>query len=233
MVKINKQRCTGFGDEVQDASSLKVENTQEYQDIIAMARFKLGTSINYLKGPFNRLADSLKNLWLSEGNQAPHFVSNFVDYWSVDDYVTFCEQVKLWALDHNVDPFDELQRRVRELLLCDKKSIQLLTIKKLLDKSKNNERVLFDQQANVQQLCNEIGEKDDQLFIDHDDFKQSTSQFGRLKGLVQAMRRHSNYLVNVNLAEQAKIITKPIQSSKKSEQPKKRKSKDHDDEPEL
>ncbi|GGI62668.1 hypothetical protein [Limosilactobacillus caviae] len=57
------------------------------------------------------------------------------------------------------------------------------------------------------------------------------------------MRQHSNYLVNqrltrrrlvnVNLAEQAKIISKPVQSNKKSEQPKKHKSKDHDDELEL
>ena len=243
MVRINKQWCDGFGGEVQDASLLKVENTQEYQDVIAMARFKLGTSINFLKGPFNQLAESLESLWLSEGSQVPHFASKFVDCWSADDYATFCEQVKLWALDHDADPFNELRHRVRELLLCDKKSFQLLTITKLLDKSKDNERVLFDQQANVQQLCNEIGEKDDQVFIDRDDFKQSTSQFGRLKGLVQAMRRHSNYLVNqrltrrrlinVNLAEQAKIISKPVQSRKKSEQPKKHKSKDHDDELEL
>ncbi|MCD7125039.1 hypothetical protein [Limosilactobacillus caviae] len=243
MVKINKRRCAGFGGEVQDASPLKVENTQEYQDVIAMAWFKLGTSINFLKGPFTHLADSIENLWLSEGDQVPHFVSKFADCWSVDDYATFCEQVKLWALDHGADPFDELRRRVRELLLCDKKSFQLLTITKLLNKSKDSERVLFDQQANVQQLCNEISEKDDQLFIDHDGFKQTTSRFGRLKGLVQAMRQHSNYLVNqrltrrrlvnVNLAEQAKIISKPVQSNKKSEQPKKHKSKDHDDELEL
>lgn len=243
MVRINKQRCDGFGGEVQDASPLKVENTQEYQDVIAMARFKLGTSINFLKGPFNQLAESLESLWLSEGSQVPHFASKFVDYWSADDYATFCEQVKLWALDHDADPFDELRRRVRELLLCDKKSFQLLTITKLLNKSKDSERVLFDQQANIQQLCNEIGEKDDRVFIDHDGFKQSTSQFRRLKGLVQAMRQHSNYLVNqrltrrrlinVNLSEQAKIISKPVQSSKKAEQPKKRKSKDHDDELEL
>lgn len=96
----------------------------------------------------------------------PKFASEFVDCWSVDDYAAFCEQVKRWASDHDADPFEELRRRVRELLLCDKKSFQLLTISKLLNKFKDDEQVLFDQQANVQQLCNEIGEKDDQLTVD-------------------------------------------------------------------
>ncbi|MBD7895703.1 hypothetical protein H9564_08410 [Limosilactobacillus sp. Sa3CUN2] len=223
MVKINKRCCSGVNGEVQNATPLAEKNTQEYQDTIGMAQFKLGKSIDYLEEPFDQLANSIKRLWLSEGDTLPRFVNKFADCWSSDDYATFCEQVKLWALDHDKDPFEELRRRVHELLLCDKKLFQLLTVTKLLRKSGDSERVLFDQQANVQQLCNEIGEEDDQLFIANDDFKQASSQFGRLKGLVYAMRLHSNYLVNqrltrrkmvnVDLAEEAKIISKPVQSS--------------------
>lgn len=237
MVKINKRRCGALGGEVQDASPLAVKNTQEYRDVIGMSRFKLSTSISYLKSPFDQLADSINNLWLNEGDSVPRFASKFVDCWSIDDYAVFCEQVKQWALDHDVDPFEELRRRVRELLLCDKKSFQLLTISKLLNKSKDDEQVLFDQQANVQQLCNEIGEKDDQLTVETDDFKHSTTQFDRLKLLVRAMRLHSNYLVNqrltrhqmvnVNIEEQAKLIAKPVPKRVK---PTKQLNKSKDDE---
>lgn len=239
MVKINKNRCNGFSGEVQDASPLNVENTQEYRDVISMVRFKLSTSIQYLERPFDHLADSMQNLWLNEGMQVPGFATKFADCWSNDDYVTFCEQVKLWALDHDEEPFSELYRRVRELILCDKKSLQLLTIRKLLDKSNENEKVLFEQQANVQQLCNEIGEKDDQIFVEDDSFKHSSTQFERLKSLVQSMRQHSNYLVNqqfthhrmvsINANEQAKIIAKPVPATKKLNQPMVNKTKDKDD----
>ena len=243
MVKINKNRCNGFSGEVQDASPLNVENTQEYRDVIAMTKFKLDTSMRYLEGPFDHLADSMQNLWLNEGMQVPGFATKFVDCWSNDDYVTFCEQVKLWALDHNEEPFSELYRRARELILCDKKSLQLLTIRKLLDKSNENEKVLFEQQANVQQLCNEISEKDDQIFVEDDSFKHSSTQFERLKSLVQSMRQHSNYLVNqrltrhqmvsVNANEQAKIIAKPVPATKKRNQPMMNKTNDKDDGLEL
>ncbi|WP_263987138.1 hypothetical protein [Limosilactobacillus fermentum] len=59
MTKINKRRCGEFGGEVQNASPLAMENTQEYQDVIGMSRFKLNTSISYLKKPFERFADSI------------------------------------------------------------------------------------------------------------------------------------------------------------------------------
>lgn len=243
MVKIYKNHCNGFNGEVQDASPLNVENTQEYCDAVAMAKFKLSTSVRYLEGPFDQLADSMQNLWSSEGMQVPGFATKFADCWSNDDYVAFCEQVKLWALDHEKDPFSELYRRVRELILCDKKSLQLLTIRKLLDKSNENEKVLFKQQANVQQLCNEISEKDDQIFVEDDSFEHSSTQFERLKSLVQSMRQHSNYLVNqrltrhqmisVNADKQAKIIAKPVPATKEPNQPTVNKAKDKDDGLEL
>ncbi|MEK1432521.1 hypothetical protein HCY88_10245 [Limosilactobacillus fermentum] len=173
----------------------------------------------------------------------PGFATKFVDYWSVNDYATFCEQVKQWALDHGEDPFEELRRRVRELILCDKKSLQLLTITKLLNNANDDEKILFAQQANVQQLCNEIGDKDDQIFVESNDFKNSDSQFERLKSLIQAMRLHSNYLVNqrytrrrlasVNAEKEANFITKPIKSNQTHSYSKKTKAKDHDDELEM
>lgn len=243
MVKMNKHRCNGFNGEVQNASPLAMENTQEYRDVIGMSQFKLDLSHSYLQDPFDQLVNSFQKLWLDEGALVPGFATKFADCWSVADYAAFCEQVKLWALDHDGKPFDELRRRVRELLLCDKKSFQLLTVTKLLNKSKNNEKVLFDQQANIQQLCNEIGEKDEQLFINDGDFKQAGSHFERLKSLVKAMRLHSNYLVdqrlkrrrivNVNINEQAKMISKPIQSNeepKGTEATDQYKPKNHDDE---
>lgn len=239
MVRINKNRCNGFNGEVQDASPLKLKNTQEYHDVITMSRFKLNASIKYLEGPFDQLADSVKNLWLDEGTRVPGFALHFVDYWSDEDYMNFCKQVKLWALDHNKDPFDELHRRVRELILCDKKSLQLWTISQLLGRSNDDDKVLFDQQANVQQLCNEIGEKDDQILVEDDSFKHSSTQFERLKLLVQSMRQHSNYLINqrltrhqmvsVNADEQAKIIAKPVSATKECNQPTVNKTKDKDD----
>lgn len=238
MVKINnKRRCGALDGEVQDASPLATKNTQEYRDVIAMSHFKLSASISYLDSPFNQLANSINGLWLNEGDPVPKFAEKFVDCWSLDDYAVFCEQVKQWALDHDADPFEELRRRVRELILYDKKSFQLLTISTLLKKSKDDEQVLFDQQANVQQLCNEIGEKDDQLAVETDDFKHSTTQFDRLKLLVRAMRIHSNYLVNqrltrrqmvnVNIDEQAKLIAKPVQ---KQDKPNNQRNKSKDDE---
>ena len=154
----------------------------------------------------------------------------------------FCEQVKHWALDHDEKPFAELRRRIRELILCDKKSLQLLTITKFINKAKGNEKVLFNQQANIQQLCNEIGEKDDVLFVESNDFKNSKSQFDRLKALIQAMRWHSNNLVNqrhvrqqltvVNAKKEAEIIAKPIKV-KSTHSQQNRKAKDHNDELEL
>lgn len=243
MVKMNKRRCNGFSGEVQKASPLVMKNTQEYRDVIAMVKFKLSTSADYLEKPFDRLDKSIKDLWLSEGDSVPGFAAKFVDYWSVNDYATFCEQVKQWALDHGEDPFEELRRRVRELILCDKKSLQLLTITKLLNNANNDEKILFAQQANVQQLCNEIGEKDDQIFVETNDFKNSSSQFERLKSLIQAMRLHSNYLVNqrytrrrlvsVNAEQEANLITKPVKSNQTHSYSQKTKAKDHDDELEM
>lgn len=240
MAEINKRRCGAFGGEVQKASTLSVENTQEYRDVIGMGRFKLSASIHRLEEPFNQLSNSIQDLWLSEGEQVPQFVNNFVDYWSVGNYSAFCDQLKLWALDHGKAPFEELRRRVQELILCNKKSFQLLTIRKLLDKSKNNEGALFEEQANIQQLCNEIGEKDDRLFVDSNNFEHSNTQFERLKSLVHAMRQHSNYLanqrltrrrlVNVSISEQAKIISEPIHVNKKRVQPQINKTKSNDDE---
>lgn len=240
MVKMNKRRCSGFNGEVQKASPLAMENTQEFRDVIAMAKFKLSASVDFLEKPFDRLANSIQKLWLDEGASVPGFATKFVDCWSVTDYAVFCEQVKLWALDHNVDPFKELRRRVRELILCDKKSLQLLTITKLLNNANDDEKVLFVQQANIQQLCNEIGEKDDQLAVETDDFKHSTTQFDRLKLLVRAMRLHSSYLVNqhltrhqmvnVNIEEQAKLIAKPVPKQVK---PIKKMDKSKDDQIEL
>lgn len=242
MVEINKRRCGAFSGEVQNASPLAMENTQEYQDVIGMSQFKLNTSISYLKKPFERLADSIKNLWLNKGDSVPGFATKFVDCWSVEDYTMFCEQVKRWALDHAEEPFAELRRRIRELILCDKKSLQLLTITKFINKAKGNEKVLFNQQANIQQLCNEIGEKDDVLFVESNDFKNSKSQFERLKALIQAMRWHSNNLVNqrhvrqqltvANAKKEAEIIAKPIKVKPKHSQ-QNRKAKDHNDELEL
>ena len=242
MVEINKHRCAAFSGEVQKASPLAMENTQEYLDVIGMSRFKLNISINYLEKPFDRLADSIKNLWLNEGDSVPGFATKFVDCWSVEDYTMFCEQVKHWALDHDEKPFAELRRRIRELILCDKKSLQLLTITKFINKAKGNEKVLFNQQANIQQLCNEIGEKDDVLFVESNDFKNSKSQFDRLKALIQAMRWHSNNLVNqrhvrqqltvVNAKKEAEIIAKPIKV-KSTHSQQNRKAKDHNDELEL
>lgn len=243
MVKMNKRRCNGFSGEVQKASPLAMKNTQEYRDVIAMVKFKLSTSVDYLEEPFDRLANSIKDLWLSEGDSVPGFATKFFDYWSVNDYATFCEQVKQWALDHGEDPFEELRRRVRELIMCDKKSLQLLTITKLLNNANDDEKILFAQQANVQQLCNEIGDKDDQIFVESNDFKNSDSQFERLKSLIQAMRLHSNYLVNqrytrrrlasVNAEKEANFITKPIKSNQTHSYSKKTKAKDHDDELEM
>ena len=243
MVRINKNRCNGFNGEVQDASPLHVENTQEYQDVVAMGKFKLSTSMRYLAGPFDQLADSMQNLWLNEGIQVPGFALKFVDCWSSDDYAAFCEQVKLWALDHGKAPFDELHRRVRELILCDKKSLQLLTIRKLMDNSNDDEKVLFDLQANIQQLCDEIGEKDDRSFVEDDSFMHSNTQFGRLKSLVQAFRQHSNYLVNqpltrhkmvsVSINEQVNMIAKPNSTAKKNNKHSINKTKDNDDELEM
>lgn len=240
MVKMNKRRCSGFNGEVQKASPLAMENTQEFRDVIAMAKFKLSASVDYLEEPFDRLANAIKDLWLSEGASVPGFATKFVDCWSVTDYAVFCEQVKLWALDHGKDPFEELRRRVRELILCDKKSLQLLTITKLLNNANDDEKILFDQQASIQQLCNEIGEKDDQIFVEDDSFKHSSTQFERLKSLVQSMRQHSNYLVNqrytrrrlmsVNAEKEANLITKPVKSNQTHSYSKKTKSKDHDDE---
>lgn len=242
MVEINKHRCAAFSGEVQKASPLAMENTQEYLDVIGMSRFKLNISINYLEKPFDRLADSIKNLWLNEGDSVPGFATKFVDCWSVEDYTMFCEQVKHWALDHDEKPFAELRRRIRELILCDKKSLQLLTITKFINKAKGNEKVLFNQQANIQQLCNEIGEKDDVLFVESNDFKNSKSQFDRLKALIQAMRWHSNNLVNqrhvrqqltvANAKKEAEIIAKPIKV-KSTHSQQNRKAKDHNDELEL
>ena len=242
MVEINKHRCAAFSGEVQKASPLAMENTQEYLDVIGMSRFKLNISINYLEKPFDRLADSIKNLWLNEGDSVPGFATKFVDCWSVEDYTMFCEQVKHWALDHDEKPFAELRRRIRELILCDKKSLQLLTITKFINKAKGNEKVLFNQQANIQQLCNEIGEKDDVLFVESNDFKNSKSQFDRVKALIQAMRWHSNNLVNqrhvrqqltvVNAKKEAEIIAKPIKV-KSTHSQQNRKAKDHNDELEL
>ena len=242
MVEINKHRCAAFSGEVQKASPLAMENTQEYLDVIGMSRFKLNISINYLEKPFDRLADSIKNLWLNEGDSVPGFATKFVDCWSVEDYTMFCEQVKHWALDHDEKPFAELRRRIRELILCDKKSLQLLTITKFINKAKGNEKVLFNQQANIQQLCNEIGEKDDVLFVESNDFKNSKSQFDRLKALIQAMRWHSNNLVNqrhvrqqltvVNAKKEAEIIAKPIKV-KSTHSQQNRKAQDHNDELEL
>ncbi len=185
------------------------------------------------------------NLWLNEGDSVPKFTTKLVDCWSVDDYTLFCEQVKRWALDHDEEPFTELRRRIRELILYDKKSLQLLkllTITKLLNKAKSNEKVLFDQQADIQQLCNEISEEDDKLFVESNDFKNSKSQFERLRALIQAMRWHSNNLVNqrharqklsiVNAKKEAELITKPIKTKSNHSQ-QNRKAKDHDDELEL
>lgn len=243
MVKMNKRRCSGFNGEVQKASPLAMENTQEFRDVIAMAKFKLSASVDFLEKPFDRLANSIQKLWLDEGASVPGFATKFVDCWSVTDYAVFCEQVKLWALDHNVDPFKELRRRVRELILCDKKSLQLLTITKLLNNANDDEKVLFVQQANIQQLCNEIGDKDDQIFVESNDFKNSSSQFERLKSLIQAMRMHSSYLVNqrytrrrlvsVNAEKEANFITKPVKSNQTHSYSKVTKAKDHDDELEM
>ncbi len=237
MAKINEKRCNGTFGEPRKVSPLAVENTQEFRDVINMEMFKLQMSVKYLEPGFNNLINSIKGLWLDEGEMPPKFISNFADYWSVNDYAAFCSQVKQWALDHNEDPFKELRRRVREVILCDKKSLQLDTVNRI---SKKGRKELFNWQANVQQLCNEIGEKDDQIFVDSDAFEHTGSQLGRLKSLTQAMRAHRDYLVNqrltrrrmvsVNAEKQAELITKPVTKKSITKFPAmKNKPKDNED----
>lgn len=240
MVEINKCRCSAFGGDVRKASPLSLENTQEFCDVVSMARFKLMTSLDYINRPFLNRANNINNLWLSEGSQVPNFVERFVASWSSDDYTVFCEQVKQWALDHDDDPLRELRRRVHALIIRDKQAYQRGIVRGFLDKAAKNKRILFDQQSNIAQLCNEVGEKDDVIFVNDKDFEHSSTQFEQLKGLSYAMRCHATYLLNhrltqrrfvmVNAEKQATMITKPIPKRVK---PIKKMDKSKDDQIEL
>lgn len=226
MVWINKRRCKSFSGEIQNASPLLLKNTQEFLDVLSKSRFRLSECVSYLKTPFHELNNSIDGLWLDEGIKVPKFMGSYVDYWTAAQYKAFCRQVRVWALDHNKDPFKELYRRVYEVIVSNKKALQLLVIAKTVEAAQKDEKVLFDQQANIKQLSNEVKMRDDQLFVANNNFKDANTQFDRLKLLIKGMRVHGSYLLSSELnvgqhmigasaTEQAQIITQPVKPENK------------------
>lgn len=187
---------------------------EEEQMLLSMLVFKLVESLKYLQPLIFQKSEFIKNLWLEKDEDLPNFVEKFMMYWTADDYDDFCQQVKAWA-DNRSQLYEEaFEDCVKTLILRDKQAYLLGIVKKFLDES---DETLLIKQSNIQQLCDEVGDYDDVIYVNDNSFEQTHEEFERLKKLSMAMCQHAQYLLTYLPAKVFKISVREQITNAKEE----------------
>ena len=173
-------------------------------DSLGMLEFKLSVCIRLAWSLLQYSANYINELWTDFDENLPEFVEKFTVYWSPADYADFCNHVEKWADKHNEVYEEELWCRIRALIMRDKQAY-LFGVAREFARKKSSE--LLCKSENIQQLCDELGEENDIIYVDITFFKQCKG-FGKLRELSAAMDQHAYFLLNYRLDFHAILKTK-------------------------
>lgn len=220
MAKINNYYGNQKDSFFKKAEGLKDKNTQAYQDTLAMSKFKLENSLQYLVHPLNEIGNPAAELWTDDLLEAPSFTDEYLAYWSPNEYAQYVQRVEKWAHEYT-RPFT-LKLNLRSMLMRERYSYQFEAINRMMNHLIHDPDFLVSHQDNVQQLCDEIGEAPWIGFAEYNakDTKKLTNGFAKLKHYSLAMRHHDEHLANdklthhkleiVNLTDLAKEAARTV-----------------------
>lgn len=237
MTSLNRGRIkTGIW-HVQDATELKVENTQEYQDTLYDLKTGIDEGFQASRLLLSQYHYNLLGLWRSEGEEAPFWMSNTLSEWTEDNFKAFLKQILKWSADHQQDDLKTVRQRVQILLLRDQSFGQNQAMKKIQEQLKSDESSVVDNQASVKQLVSEIPTNELQVSDDNFEKKQGLK---RLQMISRSSMLHARQLANqrvtrsriikVNTQQEARRVTdlfkKQSDDQKANDKPKQTKKDD-------
>ncbi|PIO83703.1 hypothetical protein BSQ39_09055 [Loigolactobacillus backii] len=219
MTKLNKNWVKPGIYQIKDAAKLKVENTQEYRDVLYGLRTGVAEGCKNSDVRMNQYHANLLSLWSTQGEQRPDWINLTLSQWSSDNFKDFNTQILDWARDHSKGGMAEVRYRLRILLLRDQALAQNTALNEAKKQLNDNPNEVVGNQAGVRDLLSELPNVNE-IVIDKE--YQAKQGIERLKTISRSTFDHANLivsqrinrrrLVRVDLDREALLATQPVNS---------------------
>lgn len=222
MVVLKNSRINIGWPEIEDATDLKYENTQEFQDNLLRERRLIAAAKIIVLNRAKARQDDLFNSWRVEnGSAVPKYATQTVSAWSSEDMVDFVQHAVQIASYHNEDATQKFQELFELKIKLEQGIEQHRMLRQLAQELNDDPHRLIENPDVIGDLVTEI---DDQETVLVDKSYRNQEGLDRLRAASKLVRFHTDEivgqgvqqhrLIKINLRNEALIYLQSVKAEK-------------------